>query len=56
MILQEISFDKYYVSSIEIKDVNALIDNKPFFDQPKKLMKNLSRSDDRKLIRLLMSS
>ena len=26
------SFDKYYMSLVEIKDFNALIDNKPFFD------------------------
>ena len=30
------SFDKYYMLSVEIKDCNALIDNKPFFDQPVK--------------------
>ena len=28
------SFDKYYMPLVEIKDFNALIDNKPFFDQP----------------------
>ena len=27
------SFDKYYMPLVEIKDFNALIDNKPFFDQ-----------------------
>ena len=27
-------FDKYYTSLVEIKDSNALIDSKPFFDQP----------------------
>ena len=27
------SFDKYYMSLVEVKDFNALIDNKPFFDQ-----------------------
>ena len=27
------SFDKYYVPLVSIKDFNALIDNKPFFDQ-----------------------
>ena len=27
-------FHKYYMSLVEIKDFNALIDNKPFFDQP----------------------
>ena len=30
------SFDKYYMPLVEIKDVNALIDNKPFFDQSAK--------------------
>ena len=29
-------FEKYYMSLIEIKVFNALIDNKPFFDQPVK--------------------
>ena len=28
------SFDDYYIPLAEIKDFNALIDNKPFFDQP----------------------
>ena len=27
------SFNKNYMSLVEIKDFNALIDNKPFFDQ-----------------------
>ena len=26
------SFDKYYLSLVEIKEFNALIDKKPFFD------------------------
>ena len=30
------SFDKYYMLLVEIKDFNALTDNKPFFDQPVK--------------------
>ena len=30
------SFDKYYMLLAEIKDFNALIDNKSFFDQPVK--------------------
>ena len=30
------SFDKYYLSLVEIKDFHALIGNKPFFDQPVK--------------------
>ena len=40
------SFDKYYMSLVEIKDFNALIDTKPFNNQPvkrnKKRMKSLS--------------
>ena len=42
------SFDNYYIPLGEIKDFNALIDNKPFFDQPvksKKLIK-ISRNND----------
>ena len=35
------SFDRYYMSLIEIKDFNTLIDNKRFFDQPVK--KNMYR-------------
>ena len=30
------SFVKYYIPLVEIKDFNALIDNKQFFDQPVK--------------------
>ena len=26
-------FDKYYMPLVETKDFNALVDNKPFFDQ-----------------------
>ena len=52
MILQEILL-KYYISLVQIKDFNALIYNKPFFDQPvknkqdtnKELVKML-RNDD----------
>ena len=44
------SFNKYYIPLVEIKDSNALIDNKPFFDQPvkthKKRMKNLSKCQE----------
>ena len=40
-----VSFDKYYMPLVEIKNFNALIDNKPFFGQPvkenKKCMKNV---------------
>ena len=34
MILWEDVFDKYYMLLVDIKDFNALIDNKAFFDQP----------------------
>ena len=30
------SFDEYYIPSAEIKDFDALVDNKPFFDLPVK--------------------
>ena len=30
------SFDEYYMPLVEIKDFNALTDNKPFFDQSAK--------------------
>ena len=30
------SFDKYYISLVEIEDFNTWINNKPFFDQPVK--------------------
>ena len=36
MILLEIFFDEYYLPLIKMKDFNALIDSKPFFDQPVK--------------------
>ena len=47
------SLEKYYMSLIEVKVFNALIDNKPFFDQPvkskqeayEKLIK-MSKNDD----------
>ena len=35
------SFDAYYMQLVEIKDFNALIDSKPFFDQ---LIKTQTRS------------
>ena len=43
------SFNKYYMPLVEIKDFNALIDNKTFFDQPvktNKRMKNLSKCQE----------
>ena len=47
------SFDKYYIPLVEIKDFNALIDNKLFFDQPVKTKQvtyekliEISRNDD----------
>ena len=47
------SLEKYYMSLIEVKVFNTLIDNKPFFDQPvkskqeayEKLIK-MSKNDD----------
>ena len=46
-------FDDYYMVLVEIQDFNALIDNKPFFDQPVKNKKEAyeklierSRNDD----------
>ena len=32
----KLSFDKYYIPLVEIKDFNVLIDSKLFFDQPVK--------------------
>ena len=47
------SFDKYHMLLIEIKDFNALMDNKPFLDQPIKNRQEahekiieMSRNDD----------
>ena len=44
------SLEKSYMPLIEIKDVNALIDNKPFFDQPvknkHKACEELVKNDD----------
>ena len=46
-------FDESYMSLVEIKDFNVLIDNKPFFDQPVKNKQDayekrieMSRNDD----------
>ena len=46
-------FDEYYMPLVEIKDFNALIDNKPMFDQPVKSKQEayeklieMSRNDD----------
>ena len=33
------SFDEHYMPLVEIKDFNALVDNKPFFGQPLKKKK-----------------
>ena len=41
-----IFFDKYYMSLMEIKDFNVLIDNKPFFDQPVKRLKSLLKCQE----------
>ena len=44
------SFDKYYMLLVEIKDFDALIDNKPFFDQSvktnKRHMKNVLKCQE----------
>ena len=47
------SFDKYYMSLVEIKDFNVLIDDKPFYDHPLKNKREayeklieMSRNDD----------
>ena len=47
------SFDEYYMPLLKIKDFNALIDKKPFFDQPVKNKQEayekcieMSRNDD----------
>ena len=42
-------FDEYYMPLVEIKDFNALTDNKPFFDQSAKNKQELiemSRNND----------
>ena len=46
-------FDKYYIPLVEIKDFNALLNNKPVFDQPVKNKQEayekliqMSRNDD----------
>ena len=45
-----LSFDRFYMPLVEIKDFNVLIDNKPFFDQTvktnKKHMKNSSKCQE----------
>ena len=49
------SFDNYYMPSVKIKYFNALINNKPFFDQPTKktnktLMKDLLKCEETKIM------
>ena len=53
VILKKNSFDSHSIPSVEIKDFNALFDNKPFFDQPVKNKQEayeklieMSRNDD----------
>ena len=43
-------FDEYYMSLVEIKYFNVLVDNKLFFDQPVK-----KKNKKRKLIEMLKS-
>ena len=57
------SFDKYYMPLVEIKDFNALTDNKSFFDQPiknkqeaYKKLAEIMNSGNRELIRFFISS
>ena len=57
------SFDKYYMPLVEIKDFNALTDNKSFFDQPiknkqeaYKKLAEMMNSGNRELIRFFISS
>ena len=45
------SFKKYYMSLVEIKDFNALIDNKTFFNEPVKSKQKV----DEKLIEMSRS-
>ena len=51
---------KYYMPLVQINNFNALIDNKSFFinsqKAKKKLMKNLPKCYNRKLIQLFVSS
>ena len=35
------SFSKYYTSTVEIKDYNAVIDGEPFYEIPIKIKKKL---------------
>ena len=37
------SFNKYYMPLVEIKDLNALINNKRFFDKPEKKNKHMKK-------------
>ena len=53
VILKKNSFHNHSIPSVEIKDFNALFDNKPFFDQPVKNKQEayeklieMSRNDD----------
>ena len=41
------SFNKYYMVLVEIKDFNALINNKPIFDQPAKKKKKKKKERER---------
>ena len=59
-----IAFDEYCIPLVEIKDFIALIDNKPFFDQPVKKTRRVWKTYrnikklwlyNRKFIRLFIS-
>ena len=43
----------YYMLLVDIKDFNALIGNKPFFDQPMKKKNNKKQKNKKPVINLL---
>ena len=45
-------FGKYYMPFAETKDFNALIDNKPFFDKPRKSIWKTCRKKYKKIIEM----
>ena len=44
------AFDKYYMTLVETKDFNALIDSKSFFETNKKHMNNLLKCQETMII------
>ena len=45
-------FDEYYIPLVVIKDFNALIDNNPFFDQPRSKQEANKQEANEKLIKM----